>query len=130
MNNWNDVGVEDRNEDETRFCYFHQHSCANFQSVTLEKVYPSSAIKKAAIFLVHEPTRNLYPWLVFTMTIKLVYSVMARPSILSTCVLAEQIIHCRKNNMRTRCIPYPNLEITSSFTSVLTIVLVVPFIQI
>ena len=48
------------------------------------------------------PTRNLYPWLVFTVTIKLVYSVMARPSILSTCVLAEQIIHCKKNNMRTQ----------------------------
>ena len=58
-NNWNDVGVEDRSEDETRFCYFHQHSCANFQSVTLEKVYPSSAIKKAAIFLVHEPNSKL-----------------------------------------------------------------------
>ena len=26
MNNWNDVGVEDRSEDETRFCYFHQHA--------------------------------------------------------------------------------------------------------
>ena len=59
MNNWNDVGVEDCSEDETRFCYFHQHSCANFQSVTLEKVYPSSAIKKAAIFLVHEPNSEL-----------------------------------------------------------------------
>ena len=59
MNNWNNVGVEDRSEDETMFCYFHQHSCANFQSVTLEKVYPSSAIKKAAIFLVHEPNSEL-----------------------------------------------------------------------
>ena len=59
MNNWNDVGVEDCSEDETRLCYFHQHSCANFQSVTLEKVYPSSAIKKAAIFLVHEPNSEL-----------------------------------------------------------------------
>ena len=59
MNNWNDVGVEDCSEDETRFCYFHQHSCANLQSVTLEKVYPSSAIKKAAIFLVHEPNSEL-----------------------------------------------------------------------
>ena len=104
MKNWNDVRVEDCSEDETRFCYFHQHSCANFQSVTLEKVYPSSAIKKAAILLVHE-----HPWLVFTVTIKLVYSVMARPGILSTCVLAEQGMHCRKNNMRTQCIPYPNL---------------------
>lgn len=102
MNNWNDVGVEDRSEDETRFCYFHQHSCANFQSVTLEKVYPSSAIKKQRSSWFMNPTRNLYPWLVFTVTIKLVYSVMARPSILSTCVLAEQIIHCRKNNMRTQ----------------------------
>ena len=102
MNNWNDVGVEDRSEDETRFCYFHQHSCANFQSVTLEKVYPSSAIKKAAIFLVHEPNLGLISMDFFTVTIKLVYSVMARPSILSTCVLAEQIIHCRKNNMRTQ----------------------------
>ena len=75
------------------------------------------------------PTWNLYPWLVFTVTIKLVYSVMARPSILSTRVLAEQVMHWRKNNMRTQCIPYPNLEIISSFTSVLTMVLV-PFIQI
>ena len=32
---------------------------ANFQSVTLEKFYPSSAIKKAAIFLVHEPNSEL-----------------------------------------------------------------------
>ena len=102
MNNWNDVGVEDRSEDETRFCYFHQHSCANFQSVTLEKVYPSSAIKKQRSSWFINPTRNLYPWLVFTVTIKLVYSVMARPSILSTCVLVEHIIHCRKNNMRTQ----------------------------
>ena len=47
MNNWNDVRVEHRSEDETRFCYFHQHSCANFQSITLEKVYPSSAIKSS-----------------------------------------------------------------------------------
>ena len=53
------VGVEDHSEDETRFCYLHQHSCANFQSVTLEKVYPSSAIKKAAIFLVHDPNSEL-----------------------------------------------------------------------
>jgi hypothetical protein len=75
------------------------------------------------------PTGNLYPWLVFNVTIKLVYSVMARPAILSTCVMAEQGMHCRKNNMRTQCIRYPNLEIISSFTSVLTMVLV-PFIQI
>ena len=27
---------------------------------------------------------------------------MARPNISSTCVLAEQIIHCRKNHMRTQ----------------------------
>ena len=47
MKNWNDIMVEDRSEEETRFCYFHQHSCANFQSVTLEKVYPSSAIKSS-----------------------------------------------------------------------------------
>ena len=59
MNNWNDVGVDLHSEDETRFCFFHQHSCANFQSVTLEKVYPSSAIKKVAIFLVHEPNSKL-----------------------------------------------------------------------
>ena len=102
MNNWNDIGVERCSEDETRFCYFRQHSCANFQSVTLEKVYPSWAIKKQRSSWFMNPTRNLYPWLVFTVTIKLVYSVMARPSILSTCVLAEQIIHCRKNNMRTQ----------------------------
>ena len=59
MNYWNDVGVEDHSEDETRLCYFHQDSCTNFQSVTLEKVYPSSVIKKAAIFLVHEPNSEL-----------------------------------------------------------------------
>jgi hypothetical protein len=47
MNYWNNVGVEDHSEDETRFYYFHQHSCANFQSVTLEKVYTSSAIKSS-----------------------------------------------------------------------------------
>ena len=129
MNNWNDVGVEDHSEDETRFCYFHQHSCANFQSVTLEKVYPSSAIKKQRSSWFMNPTRNLYPWLVFTVTIKLVYSVMARPSILSTCVLAEQGMHCRKNNMRTQFVRYPNLDIISRFTSMLTMVLV-PFIQI
>ena len=96
MNNWNG------SEDETRFCYFHQHSCANFQSLALEKVYPSLAIKKQRSSWFMNPTRNLYPWLVFTVTIKLVYLVMARPSILSTCVLAKQIIHCRKNNMRTQ----------------------------
>ena len=130
MNNWNDVGVEHCSEDETRFCYFHQYSCANFQSVTLEKFYPSLAIKKQQSSWFMNPTRKQYPWIVFTVTIKLVYSVVPKPSILSTCVLAEQIMHCRKNNRRTQCIPYPNLEITSSFTSVLTIVLVVPFIQI
>ena len=59
MNYWNDVGVEGHSEDEIRFCYLHQHSCANFQSVTLEKVYPSSAIKKVAIFLIHEPNSEL-----------------------------------------------------------------------
>ena len=126
MNYWNDVGVEDHSEVETRFCYFHQHSCVNFQSVTLEKVYPISAIKKQRSSWFMDPTRNLYPWLVFTVTIKRVYSVMARLSILSTCFLVEQGMHCRKNNM---IIPYPNLEIISSFTSVLTIILV-PFIPI
>src|SRR4051812_26632411 len=75
------------------------------------------------------PTTNLYPWRVFTVTIKLVYSVMARATILSTCVLAEQGMHCRKNNMRTQFVRYPNLDTISSFTSMLTIVLV-PFIQI
>ena len=129
MNNWNDVRVEDRSEDETRFSYFHQHSRVNFLSVTLVKVYPSSAIKKQRSSWFINPTRNLYPWLVFNVTIKLVYAIMARPSILSTCVLAEQGMHCRKNNLRTQCIRYQNLEINSSFTSVLTMVLV-PFIQI
>ena len=102
MNYWNDVGVEDHSEVETRFCYFHQHSWANFQSITLEKVYPSLAIKNQRSSWFMTLTRNLYPWLVFTVTIKPVYSVMARPSILSTGVLVEQIIHCRKNNMRTQ----------------------------
>ena len=59
MKYWKDIGVEDHSEDDTRFCYFHQHSCANFRSVTREKVYPSSAITKAVIFLVHEPNSGL-----------------------------------------------------------------------
>ena len=59
MNHWNDIGVEGHREDKTRFCYFHEHWCANFQSVTLDKVYPSLAIKKGAIFLVNEPNCEL-----------------------------------------------------------------------
>jgi hypothetical protein len=124
MNQWNDVRVEGHREDQTRFCYFHEHWCANFQSVTLEKVYPSLAIKKERSSWLMNPIVNLYPWHVSNVTIILVYSVMARPTFLSTCALAEQGMHCGKNNMITQSIRYPNLEIISSFTSVLSMVLV------